>query len=583
MINKELKLKYIKSLKSGGRVPKYQTAWGKLDKQDELDDWSKYWRFRATDPSARSKIAGGWKPGSRNGYVESDEEYTTRRKEEEEKSAKRRTKHIKKAADTARMIGTLALPAGIAASAAVSLPATLGGIAGGIVGEKAVDYGLGKLADMTGSKVRSWKDLTDKYLGWSPTLQTLTNPGTLLGGGIGAKGAQLANKAANYVIRMDMPRFGHTPTTQYYFKPGYTGMNNFNITSNVIDELSNTRKLFDLSPREIQAGIEVNDKANSFKTIIPYSELDSKLGIKDSKRLFSTLEGQLGDEAIVLDNGIAFESPNEAKNTLGSLVKYLSQSNKTRTRGETPYTEQEIINMLNPEKTGLKDGQTLESFYPGSHGVENWYDARVKSDPTKEYQRKQENVRKYLRTVFGRIKKEDALDLRYFNPKGRSGVVVPENLDEQLSSDSSIMTIRHLLQELKNGRKYLQFTPTGYKNKLNHLGQKNSFRLKGSGELDQLLQNNPELINQLDIRETRLPGFMAIHDKSNRKLLATLKQLDPEEIAKGLNKELSELNKEFAKYNIKINPFTFDEHNVYLPDNMSGILYGKGGKIERIW
>jgi len=68
------------------------------------------------------------------------------------------------------MVGTLALPAGIAASAAVSLPATLGGIAGGIAGEKAVNYGLGKLADMTGSKVRSWKDLTDKYLGWSPTL-----------------------------------------------------------------------------------------------------------------------------------------------------------------------------------------------------------------------------------------------------------------------------------------------------------------------------------------------------------------------------------------------------------------------------
>ena len=34
MINKELKLKYIKSLKSGGRVPKYQTAWGTINKSD---------------------------------------------------------------------------------------------------------------------------------------------------------------------------------------------------------------------------------------------------------------------------------------------------------------------------------------------------------------------------------------------------------------------------------------------------------------------------------------------------------------------------------------------------------------------
>ena len=123
------------------------------------------------------------------------------------------------------MVGTLALPAGIAASAAVSLPATLGGIAGGIAGEKVVNYGLGKLADMTGSKVRNWKDLTDKYLGWSPTLQMISNPGTLIGGGIGAKGAQLSKGAMDYLIAMDMARYGHTPTTKYYFKPGYLGAN----------------------------------------------------------------------------------------------------------------------------------------------------------------------------------------------------------------------------------------------------------------------------------------------------------------------------------------------------------------------
>lgn len=225
MINKELKLKYIKSLKSGGRVPKYQTAWGKLDKQNKLDDWTKYWFYRATDPSARSTIVGGWKPGSRNGHIESDKEYTARRRGEEEKAAKKRTRHIDKAAKTAHMIGTLALPAGIAASAAVSLPATLGGIAGGVVGEKAVDYGLGKLADMTGSNVRSWKDLTNKYLGWSPTLQMLTNPGTIVGGSIGAKGAQLSKGAMDYLIAMNNLNKGLPLTTKYYFKPGYLGVN----------------------------------------------------------------------------------------------------------------------------------------------------------------------------------------------------------------------------------------------------------------------------------------------------------------------------------------------------------------------
>ena len=200
MINKELKLKYIKSLKSGGRVPKYQTAWGKLDKKDKLDDWANNWQFRTT-PLSNSKILGGWKPGSRNGHVESDEEYTARRTKEEQDAAKKRTRHIKKAADTAHMIGTLGTGIGTAGLLLTNPVTTLSTIAGGVAGEKAVDYGLGKLADMTGSKVRSWKDLTDKQLRWSPTLQTLSNPGVILGGGIGAKASFLPNK--------------------YYIKPGY--------------------------------------------------------------------------------------------------------------------------------------------------------------------------------------------------------------------------------------------------------------------------------------------------------------------------------------------------------------------------
>lgn len=201
MINKELKLKYIKSLKSGGRVPKYQTAWGKLDKQDKLDDWTNNWQFRTT-PLSKSKIHGGWKEGSRRGLVETSEEYTARRIKAEQDAAKKRTKHIKKAADTAHMIGTLATGAGTAGLLLTNPVTTLGAIAGGIAGEKAVDWGLGKLADMTGSKVRNWKDLSSKLgLGWSPTLQTLSNPGVILGGGIGAKAGSLPSK--------------------YYIKPGY--------------------------------------------------------------------------------------------------------------------------------------------------------------------------------------------------------------------------------------------------------------------------------------------------------------------------------------------------------------------------
>jgi len=68
------------------------------------------------------------------------------------------------------MIGNLATGAGALGAFLMNPVTTLGTVLGGITGEKAVDYGLGKLADVTGSNIRSWKDLTNKYLGQSPTL-----------------------------------------------------------------------------------------------------------------------------------------------------------------------------------------------------------------------------------------------------------------------------------------------------------------------------------------------------------------------------------------------------------------------------
>jgi len=53
----------------------------------------------------------------------------------------------------------------------------------------------------------------------------LTNPGTIIGGGIGAKGAQLSKGAMDYLIAMDNLNKGLPLTTKYYFKPGYLGAN----------------------------------------------------------------------------------------------------------------------------------------------------------------------------------------------------------------------------------------------------------------------------------------------------------------------------------------------------------------------
>ena len=47
----------------------------------------------------------------------------------------------------------------------------------------------------------------------------------LIGGVVGARAAKLGKAALSNLIRMDMPRFGYAPTTKYYFKPGYLGVN----------------------------------------------------------------------------------------------------------------------------------------------------------------------------------------------------------------------------------------------------------------------------------------------------------------------------------------------------------------------
>jgi len=75
-----------------------------------------------------------------------------------------------KTADALHTIGVGATGLGLAGSLIFAPAVTALGLAGGIGGEKLVNKGLSKLADMTGSKVRSWNDLTSNYLGWSPTL-----------------------------------------------------------------------------------------------------------------------------------------------------------------------------------------------------------------------------------------------------------------------------------------------------------------------------------------------------------------------------------------------------------------------------
>lgn len=101
--------------------------------------------------------------------------------------------------------------------ALLSNPITAGtALVGGTVGGRAVDKASQYLTGKT------WAENVQEKLGLqTPTLAEFTNPGYFIGGGLSLKGKGILD----YLIKADMPRFGYTPTTRYYFKPGYLGMN----------------------------------------------------------------------------------------------------------------------------------------------------------------------------------------------------------------------------------------------------------------------------------------------------------------------------------------------------------------------
>lgn len=62
--------------------------------------------------------------------------------------------------------------------------------------------------------------------GWVTSEYTKEHPLISLAGNIGGDALTLGGpKAIQYLTKMDMPRYGFTPTTNYYFKPGHIGIN----------------------------------------------------------------------------------------------------------------------------------------------------------------------------------------------------------------------------------------------------------------------------------------------------------------------------------------------------------------------
>ena len=128
-----------------------------------------------------------------------------------------------------------------------------------------IGKGVSKVTDATGttkavSKLLPWI-IPSQYIGW---IQTGNHPGTNTGfgdskqdqylnemfdlvatpvtvKGIG-KGISLGKQGINQLIRMDMPRYGYKPTTEYYFDPNSVGMNGVKPISSSSQLLYNIKK-----------------------------------------------------------------------------------------------------------------------------------------------------------------------------------------------------------------------------------------------------------------------------------------------------------------------------------------------------
>ena len=94
----------------------------------------------------------------------------------------------KKFIDTAGAVGATTLPLIAAAPAIITAPgAMIGGLVGGVLGAKGTDAAVRKLSN---NKYSNWGDFVSKGKYYGETLNTLidfTNPGAIIGGGLGAK------------------------------------------------------------------------------------------------------------------------------------------------------------------------------------------------------------------------------------------------------------------------------------------------------------------------------------------------------------------------------------------------------------
>lgn len=440
------------------------------------------------------------------------------------------------AADAAHYIGTGLSTIG-GGLALLSNPVTMGtALVGGAIGGRAIDKASQRLTGKT------WAENVQEKLGLqTPTLAEFTNPGYFIGGGLGLKG----KGALDYLIKADMPRFGYTPTTQYYFKPGYLGINGTPIENGKIRVLT-------------------EDAAK---------ELEQKFGRKLTEEELDEINGYASPKAYTDKNGniIGMDYTQSeldyANNNLNRMLNYEkgvpTKTTRYLKKGEQPYNLEDLV-----ENGRLKEGIGLEESYSGSRGEENFFNKKDEAST---------RASKYLNIKYGTKSRESLGNVGDDNPHYRSGVILTTD-GGQYSTDSFPHALKDLYRNLKQGRRYHRLSSNNNYVNANNFGQLSRYNEEFSPELIEMIKNsNGNIPEGIRVGMNRSSGTLFFQKKSDGTVIGRLWHKSPEEMIKPSNEWISKINQEFG---LNINPARVTPAGKIEWPNMYGILYKKGGNIN---
>ena len=359
------------------------------------------------------------------------------------------------------------------------------------------------------------------------------------------KSAKYVGKGIDYLARMDMARYGYKPTTRYYFKPGYAGLNGIPIENGRI-RVSNSDIAKEMEQR--------------FGRKLTEEELDDIIGYASPRANIDANGNIVGmdftkSELDYVNNNIN-RTLNYEKGVPTKTTRYLKQ-------GEEPYELEELV-----ENGQLKEGLGLEETYSGSRGEENFFNRKDDANT---------RASKYLGIKYGKKDRSSLGNVGEDNPHYRSGVILTTN-GGQYSIDSFSHALKDLYRNLKQGRRYHRLNSSSDYVNANNFGQLNRYREEFSPEFIEMInKSNGQIPEGIRVGMNKSSGTLFFQRKSDGKVIGRLWHNTPEEMLQSskVNDWITKINNEF---NLGIKPARVVGNRIEWP-NMYGVLYKKGGNL----